>query len=161
VLAIAFCGALSTIIDFRTRRLPNPLTFGIAAGGLIVAALGYGAVSLTGALLGFIVGLVIMLPGHVIGATGAGDVKLLAAFGTFLGPKIIVMAFLYTAIAGGVIAVLVALKRRTLGISLVRTAQLVQSGGRNTAEIEHAAANNRFAYAPAIAVGTLVAALGL
>jgi hypothetical protein len=40
-------------------------------------------------------------------------------------------------------------------------AELVKSGGANAAAIEHPTRNNRFAYAPAIAVGTLVAALGL
>ena len=52
-----------------------------------------------------------MLPGHVIGATGAGDVKLFAALGTFLGPSRTGIAFLYMAIAGAVLAAVVA--RRT------------------------------------------------
>jgi prepilin peptidase CpaA len=160
-LAVALCGAVSAVIDFRTRRLPNPLTLGIALSGVLVAAAGYGAVTLPGALLGFAAGLVIMLPSHVVGATGAGDVKLLAAFGTFLGPKMVVLAFLYTAIAGGVLAVLVALSRRTLAMSIVRTMRLMGSLGRDAEEIEHPSANNRFAYAPAIAIGTLAAALGM
>jgi len=37
---------------------------------------------------------------------------------------------------------------------------LVRSRGANVAEIERATTNNRFAYAPAIAIGALVAALG-
>jgi prepilin peptidase CpaA len=160
-MAVAAGGAMSTVIDFRTRRLPNPLTLGLSCGGLMLAGTGFGAVSFTMALLGFVVGLLIMLPGHVIGATGAGDVKLFAAFGTLLGPKIIVLAFLYTAIAGGALAVAVALSRRSLGITLIRVAMLVQTRGGNVSEIEHTSANNRFAYAPAIAIGTLAAALGL
>jgi prepilin signal peptidase PulO-like enzyme (type II secretory pathway) len=41
-----------------------------------------------------------------------------------------------------------------------RTAMLVATRGGNVAEIEHLSSNNRFPYAPAIAVGALVAALG-
>jgi prepilin peptidase CpaA len=101
-----------------------------------------------------------MLPAHVIGATGAGDVKLLASLGTMLGPKAIVLAFVYTAIAGGVLALTVAVLRRTLHVTVDRTAALVRTRGANVAEIEQAPNNNRFAYAPAIAIGALVAALG-
>ena len=99
-----------------------------------------------------------MLPGHLIGATGAGDVKLLAALGTLLGPKAVLFAFVYSAIAGGVLAVVVAMQRRTLDVTMARTAMLVRSRGANVAEIERTTSNNRFAYAPAIAIGALVAA---
>ena len=98
-----------------------------------------------------------MLPGHVIGKTGAGDVKLFAALGTLLGPTHIVVAFLYTAIAGGLLAIVVAVGRRRLRETVVRTAALVSTGGNNVAQIEHPSADNRFAYAPAIAVGNAVA----
>ena len=46
-----------------------------------------------------------MLPGRLFGATGGGDVKLMAALGTLLGPPQIVVAFVVGAIAGGVLAV--------------------------------------------------------
>ncbi len=71
------------------------------------------------------------------------------------------VAFLYTALAGGVLVVIVAIWRRRLGATVGRTARLVRTGGGNVADIEHATENNRFAYAPAIAVGALAAALGL
>ena len=44
--------------------------------------------------------------GTSLGATGAGDVKLFAAIGTLLGPVPMRTAFLYTAIAGGALALL-------------------------------------------------------
>ena len=71
----------------------------------------------------------------------------------------IVMAFLYTAIAGGLLAVAVAARRRRLQETVDRTAAFVRTGGSNVGEIEHGAANNRFAYAPAIAIGALAALL--
>ena len=140
--------------------MPNWLTLGIAVAGLTLAATRVSGLSLAGAFAGLALGLAVMLPGHLIGATGAGDVKLLAAFGTMLGPKATVLAFLYAALAGGVLAMLVAMQRRTLDVTLARTAVLVRSRGANVEEIERASSDNRFAYAPAIAIGALVAALG-
>jgi prepilin peptidase CpaA len=140
--------------------VPNWLTLGIAVAGLTLAATRVSGLTVAGAFAGLALGLAVMLPGHLIGATGAGDVKLLAAFGTMLGPKATVLAFLYAALAGGVLAVLVAMQRRTLDVTLARTAVLVRSRGANVEEIERASSDNRFAYAPAIAIGALVAALG-
>ena len=154
-------GASSAIIDLHTRRVPNLLTLGIGALGVALAATRMTGVGVPGALGGLAVGLLLMLPGHVIGATGAGDVKLFAALGTLLGPGRTGVAFIYTALAGGLIAVIVASRRRRLAATVERTATLVRTGGGNVAEIERATENNRFAYAPAIAVGALAAALGL
>ena len=140
--------------------MPNWLTLGIAVVGLTLAAVRLSGLSLPAAFAGLALGLAVMLPGHLIGATGAGDVKLLAALGTMLGPKATVLAFIYAAIAGGELAVLVALQRRTLEVTMARTAMLVRSRGANAAEIEQASSDNRFAYAPAIAIGAVVAALG-
>jgi prepilin peptidase CpaA len=159
VSVVAGGGAWSTVVDLYTRRIPNALTFGVAAFGLLVAALGFSQLTATQALLGLVVGLLLMLPGHVIGATGAGDVKLFAALGTLIGPKAMVMAFIYTALAGGVIAIVVSLQRRLLRDTVDRALTLVRTGGANVGDIERATVN-RFAYAPAIAIGSLVAALG-
>jgi prepilin peptidase CpaA len=100
-----------------------------------------------------------MLPGHVFGATGAGDVKLFAAAGALLGPATTVQAFLYTAVIGGVLAVAIAIRRRRLRQTIGATARLVSEGSAATAEVESPEADNRFAYAPAIAVGVVMAAL--
>ena len=158
--AVALSGSAAAAIDLRTRRVPNQLTLAIGVLGLTLAASHVTGVTVTGALAGCVLGLLLMLPGHVIGATGAGDVKLFAAIGTLVGPMHIVVAFIYTAIAGGVLAVIVAARRRRLQETMERTAAFVRTGGSNVGEIEHGAANNRFAYAPAIAIGALVAVLG-
>lgn len=160
VSAVIGAGASSAVIDLYTRRIPNALTFGVAAFGVAAAMLHLGALTATQALVGLAVGLALMLPGHLIGATGAGDVKLFAAIGTLIGPRAIAMAFVYTALAGGALAVVVALRRRALQQTVDRAVTLVRTRGGNVGEIEHAAVN-RFAYAPAIAIGSLAAALGL
>lgn len=158
--AVAGSGGASAVVDLRTRRVPNWLTLTITSVGVSLAAAHLTTVSVAGALGGFAVGLLLMLPGHIVGATGAGDVKLFAAVGTLLGPTHIGVAFVYTAILGGALAVLVAMHRGRLQTTLQETATLVVTGGANVARIERPTTDNRFAYAPAIAVGTIMAALG-
>ena len=160
VTAIAGGGGAGAIVDLWSRRVPNALTLGLAAVGMTLAAIGVSGLSLTAAAAGFVIGLALMLPGHLVGATGAGDVKLLAAAGTLLGPGGVVAAFLYAAIAGGILALIVARRRRVLGATVERAAALVRIRAGTVAAIEHAATDNRFAYAPAIAIGALAAALG-
>jgi len=154
-------GVAATVIDIRQRRVPNVLTMGVASLGLLLAMAGRGAVPLGAALGGLALGLALLMPAHIFGATGAGDVKLLAAFGALLGPADVFDAFLRAAILGGVMAVGVALWRGRLRETLYGTAMLVTTRSRTTtALIEHPAANNRFPYAPAIACGAALAVLG-
>jgi len=157
---VAGAGAISAGVDLHTRRVPNPLTFGTAAIGVGLAAFHATPITVAGALAGLGVRLALMLPGHVIGATGAGDVKLFAALGTLLGPWRTGMAFLYMALAGAVLAIVIARCRGRLRTTLERTAELVRSGGAAAAAVERPSEHNRFAYAPAIAIGALAAALG-
>ena len=98
--------AAATVIDMKTRRIPNTLTASLALAGFALAAMGLSRVSPGAAVIGCLLGLVFMLPGHFFGATGAGDVKLLASAGALLGPTDTIYAFLYTAVAGGGIALL-------------------------------------------------------
>jgi len=159
-LTIVVAGTgLAAVVDLRTRRIPNALTGALAMIGLAIAATKLGPVGLGGALLGCALGLVFMLPGHVFGATGAGDVKLFAAAGALLGPVTTIYAFLYTAIVGGVLAVAIAIHRRRLQQTIGATAQLIARGSEAVPAIESPEVDNRFAYAPAIAVGVALAAL--
>ena len=145
--------------DVRTRRIPNALTGSLVIVGLGLAATQLGRVGIGGAIVGLLLGFAFMLPGNVFGATGAGDVKLFAAAGALLGPATTVRAFVFTAIAGGVLALVVALRRRRLAHTVGMTARLVTSGKSVVSAIESPAADNRFAYAPAIAIGVVMAAL--
>ena len=159
---IVGAGVAATIVDIRQRRVPNVLTMGLASVGLLLAMAGMGSVTLGGALGGLALGLALLLPAHVFGALGAGDVKLLAAFGALLGPGDVFDAFLRAAILGGVMALAVAVWRGRLRETLYGTAMLVTTRNRTmAAAIEHPAANNRFPYAPAIALGATLAAFGV
>jgi Flp pilus assembly protein protease CpaA len=156
---VAAASGSAAAIDLRTGKIPNPLTATVAAAGVGLAAVGLTGHSVAGAVCGAIVGLLLMLPGHVFGGTGSGDVKLMAALGTWLGPAGVLMAVLYGAIAGGVLAVAHAINRRRLGRTISRTVRLVADPRDAKTEIDRAAATSRFAYGPAIAIGAIAAAL--
>ncbi len=157
VLAAGLVAAV--FIDIRSRRIPNWLTALMAVAGLVMAVGGMSGLTVTQAVLGLAAGLLLMLPGHALGATGAGDVKLMAAIGAIVGPRMVFSAFLATAVAGGVFAVVVAFRRGRLQATLDGTRQLVASPSAAKETIEAPGRSNRFAYGPAIAVGTLVAVL--
>ena len=153
-------GALAaTVGDLRTRRNPHAVTAPLAGVGVGLAAAGVSGISLGASAAGLFVGMLLMMPGHMLGATGAGDVKLMAAIGAIVGPGQVVTAFLFTAIAGGVLAVIVAARRRRLAATFAGTGRLIAAPTDAPKEIRSAAPVSRFAYGPAIAVGSVLAAL--
>jgi len=131
----------------------------MAGIGVGLAASGISGVTLFGSVLGFLVGFALMLPGHALGATGAGDVKFMAAVGAIVGPSMVVSAFLFTAVAGGLLALAVALRRRRLAATIAGTGRLIAAPGDVKKEIQAATVSSRFAYGPAIAIGSVLAAL--
>ncbi len=149
----------ATVIDLRSRRIPNVLTAAMALTGVALAAGGLSGVTVAASLAGGLLGLLLMLPGHALGATGAGDVKLMAAVGAILGWQMVLPAFLCTSIAGGVLALIVAIKRRRLTATLTQTGRLVAAPGAAPKEIRAATGASRFAYGPAIAAGSIFAVL--
>jgi prepilin peptidase CpaA len=157
--ALAAGSLVATIVDIRTRRIPNVLTAAMAAAGLGLAATGSSPVTLSSALIGLLLGGVLMMPGHLFGATGAGDVKLMAAVGAIVGPSTVITAFLFTAIAGGVLAVGVAARRQRLAATLAGTGRLIAGPARARQDVRSATEARRFAYGPAIAIGSILAVL--
>ena len=160
VAFVASCGAASAIVDLRCRRVPNPLTLAIAVLGIALAATRTTSVSPAQALGGLAVGLLLMFPGFLIGATGGGDVKLFAALGTVLGPSRTGWAFLYTALVGAALALAIAWRRKRLATTIASAVAIVSADAAVRRSLEHSSSHHRFAYAPAIALGALVAALG-
>jgi len=99
---------IAAITDAKTGRIPNWLVFGGAAFGLLYNSLFPvfpRDIGILVALGGLGVGLVALLPLYVLRVMGAGDVKLMAMVGAFLGTWATVGAVIATLIAGGVLAV--------------------------------------------------------
>jgi prepilin peptidase CpaA len=159
-LLVLAAGALAaTIIDIRTRRIPNELTAAMSGVGLALAATGTSGITPLAAFGGLFLGLIVMMPGYMLGATGAGDVKLMAAIGAILGPALVMSAFLFTAVSGGVLALAVATRRGRVGATLAGTGRMIAAPAGARQEIRTAQPKQRFAYGPAIAIGSVLAAL--
>jgi prepilin peptidase CpaA len=157
VLAV---GALiATVIDIRTRRIPNVLTASLTGVGIAMAMTDVTGVSAGAAVGGVVIGFLLMMPGYMLGATGAGDVKLMAAIGAILGPALVVTAFLCTAIVGGILALVVAARRGRMAATLAGTGRMIAAPTGARQEIKAASVKQRFAYGPAIAIGSVIAGL--
>lgn len=108
IVAFVIC-LVACICDLRTRRIPNVLTFGAAGLGFGFHAITGGLGTFGASLAGWFVGAALLAPLFWLGGMGAGDVKLLAALGAWLGPKDILWVAFCSAIAGGAIGFFVAL----------------------------------------------------
>jgi prepilin peptidase CpaA len=155
-LALGAC-----IPDLRTRRIPNALTFGAAAVALLVHGLTGGAAGLTTSAAGWLLGAALFLPLFALRGMGAGDVKLLAAVGAWLGPQQVIWVALMTSVAGGVLAIVVAVSHGYLRQALKNIYFLLVhwrvSGVGPVEEVTLTGSRGpRLAYAVPIAVGTLV-----
>jgi len=102
-----FVAACATT-DYRTKKIPNWLTVPAAVAGLAYQLLAPHGIGLW-ALAGFAIGFCLLLLPWLLGGGGMGDVKMLAALGTWLGPMGILTAFALGAMlaAFGMIGVLV------------------------------------------------------
>lgn len=100
---------VACLYDVRLRRIPNVLSLGGALAAFACLGVTQGGWALGNSIAGWLVGLAIFLPLFLLRGLGAGDVKLLACIGAWLGPALVLRAGLYGAIAGGAMALLVAL----------------------------------------------------
>jgi prepilin peptidase CpaA len=158
LVVVAAAAGTAAVIDVRTRRIPNAITLATALCGLALAVAGWTGVSVLSSLLGCVAGLLVMLPGRALGATGAGDVKLMAAVGAVIGLERMPVAFIATLIAGGALAVAVSIQRGRLGATVSGTGRYLRSPKVTREQLESGGARHRFSYGPAIAAGALLAA---
>jgi len=116
---------VAAIIDWRTFRLPNWLTLGGIGLGLVMSTLPRG-IGLEESLLGAGTGLILLLPLYALGMSGAGDVKLMAMVGAFLGLPNVLFALLLTLVTGGVAAIGFAIWRRRVARMVLNARDLLQ-----------------------------------
>jgi prepilin peptidase CpaA len=135
---------IATLLDWRANTIPNVLTFGGAVFGVILHGTLGGLPGLGIAAAGWAVCLACFMPLYMGGGMAAGDVKLMAAVGAFVGPTLGITACMFSLIAGGVIGVFCMIVRR----------RDVESFDADISGRMRAVLKTRIPYAGAIAAGT-------
>lgn len=164
--------AAAVFHDVRARRIPNAVVFpGMLAAlvlhavlpagdGLFAAQMG--GSGLLQSLGGLGLGLALLLPMYALRLMGAGDVKLLAMVGAFVGAGQVLTVGLVTLVAGGVLALVFAAwqgsLRRLVGNAwqmAMHTTFSALAGSISAPVTPPQAASGRLPYAVAIAVATV------
>ena len=105
VTALVTLLALVVVTDIDSRRIPN----NIVGTGLVIGMVGHAWLGGLGALAlafaGACVGLLCLLPFYARGGMGAGDVKLMAMCGAFLGPALAFAAVVASLFVGGIVGI--------------------------------------------------------
>lgn len=154
--------------DLRYRKIPNRLVFPGAVLGLLLhmilpAGDGFfsdlpGGLGGLKACEGLAYGLLSMLPLYLWLGFGAGDVKLMAMVGAFLGPVQVWPALLSSLMAGGVLALFILFSRDALGLRMAYLRALFlsvfQKYVQQRPEQTSTVASTRLPYALAIAIGS-------
>ncbi len=161
-LALVAMLLLASAFDLGQRRIPNRLLAVGLIGALIFhLASGTPSTLLTTYLAGFGVGLLMFLPLYLLGGMAAGDVKLMATVGAFVGPALAFQSSLATYCAGGVLALVIVLARRRGRDAFANIGALLRNVSARKAGVPAAAAPpaasvGGMPYAVAISAGTLV-----
>jgi prepilin peptidase CpaA len=146
--------------DLRARRIPNNVVASLVLSGVGYALATMSPVAaLEHALGGGALGLALWLPFWMVRMLGAGDVKLAAALGTWLGTAGVVEASLLGAVGGGVLAVWALARHGGLAAGATRFAGWMLASritGRVAPELTPV--ERRIPYGLAIAAGGAAAA---
>jgi prepilin peptidase CpaA len=150
---------IGAIGDFRTRRIPNRLVLALALLGLAYSVLV--TPTLSGAYRsvgGLLTGFLCWVPFYALGWVGAGDVKMFAAAGAWLGPLRAVEGSLIAAVAGAALALIWMFL--SYGVRDVATTLALAAARPSILEPRNAAIAQRktLPYGVALALGALVAA---
>jgi prepilin peptidase CpaA len=161
IWGVGLTGLAACATDLRHRRIPNVLTMGSTIVALALRVGIEGGWAMGAGAAGWAVGVLLLAPLFAARGLGGGDVKLLGAFGAWLGPTLVLWAAAYGAIAGGVLALVVALwagylRRALANLRLVLTTWRV-GGIRAVAGVTlEDTKGPRLAYAIPLTCGLLV-----
>jgi prepilin peptidase CpaA len=107
LLTIIILLSLSSIYDIKYRRIPNILTYPAGLTGLAYQTYTFGFEGLQFSIFGTFTGIGLLIIPYFLGIMGAGDAKLLGAIGSYIGAKGVFISFLFTALSGGIYALLI------------------------------------------------------
>jgi prepilin peptidase CpaA len=161
---------MATITDLRSRRVPNWLVLPFLLAGFVVSpwrydwnvrGQGFGWHGLGQCLAGF--ALAVLIYGFLfwMGGMGAGDMKLCASIGAWIGPSQLFFALVITGLAGGIMALCWAVYAGFFKEMFASTGDLIfgwkrRGMIRDPEMVLDNPLKRKMPYAPAIAIGTLM-----
>ncbi len=148
---------IAVVTDLAWRRVYNWLTFPAIVLCLAANAYLHSWAGLGFGVLGLVAGGLNFLPAFLWGGMGDGDIKLMAALGAGLGWVFALNAALYTALAGGVLALGVLIVRGELVLTLGRMARWLGARLRPDRRPEPLVHGRPLPFVPAIALGAAAA----
>lgn len=154
--------AIALAFDLRQRRVPNWIVASATLLGLLLHGAHDGLPGIGASVAGLLTGLGIMLPFHLSGGMGAGDVKLAGGLGALTGAYTALFSAAFTLIAGGAIGIGYLAIRGVGGPTLRRYGRMLRYAAAGLRPIylqpePGEAVGHRFPYVVAIAAGTVTA----
>ncbi len=125
ILLLVPLAILIAYYDVRYRRIPNPFVFATFLSGLAINTIFGGITGLTISLGGCALAFVLMFMLHLLGAMGAGDVKLFAAIGAVTGAPLVLPTFVVVILTGGVLAVVSIIRAGVVMTTMHRVLQIL------------------------------------
>ena len=157
LIAMCVVLAIAVLTDLRRHRIPNTLTLAGLLCALSLQLITSGLAGLGAGVLGALVGTACFLPFWLLRGMGAGDVKLLAAVGAFLGPHGAFYAAMFSLIAGGLTAIGYVMWCAARASMNTLRAEGFGAAGISAFLAAQLARRDRFAFAVPIAIGALAA----
>ena len=108
---LMFALTVAAIHDAKYRKIPNIITYSVIIVALACHAWQSGFGGFLFSLQGTLLGMALLILFYLTGKMGAGDVKLMGAVGSVLGPAGVFKAFLFAAIVGGIYAIIILMTR--------------------------------------------------
>jgi prepilin peptidase CpaA len=151
---------IAAIIDLRTQKIPNLLTYPAMIFALSYHSTINGFEGLIFSGSGLLIGILLLIIPFFMGGMGAGDAKLLGAVGSFLGAKATFGAFIFVALAGGIYSLVIILIRRDsfkgfFSEKLMVLSSMVMLRQYVPIQSESSGQKPRLKYGVAIAFGTM------
>jgi len=161
---IAVILVLATHADIKEHKIPNVLSIGGIFIGICMMSYFEGFTGFLNSLKGMGVGFFLFMPFYILKGMAAGDVKLMAAVGAFLGPEITLACVAFSLLSGTVLAIIYIVAKGSTQLTMSRYLQMAKVYGYTHQFVylkptEKDVGSDRFPYASAIMVGTLLGLL--
>lgn len=157
IVVLVCCLIMALINDLRENKIRNVITLPTALLGLGLNLAEQGGTGLVASVTGWLVPVLALIIFYLIKVMGAGDIKLFAAIGAVMGLPFTVGSFVISIYFGGVVALVLLIKRKQAGAILTRLINYAQHClTRRKLTAYHSESESQFPFAIAIVPATLI-----